>query len=63
MGQREEAIVLGGAGQEPAPFTGEYMSVEEATAWLDEWTNQWNEPVLPKKKGLPPKGGQPRAMR
>ena len=60
MGQREEEIVLGGSGQEPEPFTGEYMSVEEACAWLDQWTNRWNEPVLPKRKGLPSKGGTSR---
>jgi len=60
MGQREEAIVLGGSGQEPEPFSGEYMTVAEAEAWLDQWTNRWNEPVLPKRKGLPPQGGNSR---
>ncbi len=53
MGQREEKALLGGSGQEPEPFSGEYMTVEEAVEWLDQWTNRWNEPVLPKKKGLP----------
>lgn len=59
MGQREEKTLLGGSGQEPEPFSGEYMTVQEATAWLDQWTNHWNDPVLPKKKGLPIKGAQP----
>jgi len=58
MGQREEEIVLGGAGQAESgpPFTGEYMTVEEAIEWLDQWTNRWNEPPLRKPKGLPTRG-------
>lgn len=61
MGQREEGTLLGGAGQAEAgpPFTGEYMTVEEATDWLDSWCNTWNYPPLQKKKGLPTKGEKP----
>ena len=60
MGQHEEQSLLGGAGQAEAgpPFTGEYMTVEEAVETLDSWVNQWNYPSLPKKKGLPTKERQ-----
>lgn len=54
MGQREEAALrLGDFPRE----ADEHMTVEEAVEWLDEWANRWNFPDLPKRKGLPPKGG------
>jgi hypothetical protein len=34
------------------PETDQYLSPEEAVAYLDAWANRWNYPVLLKPKGL-----------
>jgi len=42
------------------PDEDQYLTVEEAAAFLDQWANNWNYPPLLKPKGLPPMGGQPK---
>lgn len=29
------------------------MTVEDARDWMDAWAERWNNPPLPKPKGLP----------